>query len=127
MFGSRKTPGRIFINYRRDDTAGFAGRLSDALSEYFGDGRVFRDIGSIEGGANFEDVLKQTAHSADAMIVLIGRDWATVTNKTGERRLHDPDDWVAREIAAALEKESRFFPCFSKVRRCRGPRNCREL
>jgi hypothetical protein len=33
----RKTPSRIFINYRRGDAAGFAGRLSDTLSGYFGD------------------------------------------------------------------------------------------
>jgi len=81
MFRIGKTPSRIFINYRRGDAAGFAGRLSDALSRYFGDGRVFRDIDGIEGGANFEDVLKQTAQAADAMIVLIGRDWMTTTNK----------------------------------------------
>jgi hypothetical protein len=110
MFRSRKTPSRIFINYRRGDAAGFAGRLSDALSGYFGDGRVFRDIDGIEGGANFEDVLKQTAQSADAMIVLIGRDWVTMTNKSGQRRLHEPDDWVAREIAAALERRIPVFP-----------------
>ena len=110
MFRIGKTPSRIFINYRRGDAAGFAGRLSDALSRYFGDGRVFRDIDGIEGGANFEDVLKQTAQAADAMIVLIGRDWMTMTNKSGQRRLHEPDDWVAREIAAALERRIPVFP-----------------
>ena len=110
MFSTGQTPSRIFINYRRGDAAGFAGRLSDALGRYFGDGRVFRDIDGIEGGANFEDVLKQTAQAADAMIVLIGRDWMTITNKSGQRRLHEPDDWVAREITAALERKIPVFP-----------------
>ena len=76
---------RIFINYRRGDASGFAGWLSDTLSAYFGDGRVFRDIDGIEGGANFADVLKQTVQSADAMIVLIGPDWVTLTNNSGSR------------------------------------------
>jgi hypothetical protein len=110
MIRMRKASSRIFINYRRGDAAGFAGRLSDALGRYFGDDRVFRDIDGIAGGANFEDVLKRTAQSADAMIVLIGRDWATLTNKSGQRRLHEPDDWVAREIAAALERKIPVFP-----------------
>jgi hypothetical protein len=110
MFGRGKARSRIFINYRRSDSAGFAGRLSDTLGEYFGDDRVFRDIDGIEGGADFEDVLKQTAQAADAMIVLIGPDWVTMTNQSGQRRLHDPDDWVAREIAAAIEKRIPVFP-----------------
>lgn len=105
-----KAPGRIFINYRRDDAAGVAGRLSDSLGRYFGDGRVFRDVEGIEAGANFEEVLKSTSHGADAMIVLIGRQWATMAGPQGRPRLHDPDDWVAREIAAALEKKIPVYP-----------------
>ncbi len=103
-------PSRIFINYRRGDAAGFAGRLADSLSAYFGDDRVFRDIDDIQGGTNFEDVLNQTAGSADAMIVLIGPNWVTMTNDKGQRRLHEPDDWVAREIASALEQGIPVFP-----------------
>ena len=57
---TRKSPGKIFISYRRDDARGIAGRLMDSLSNYFGDGRVFRDIEGIEGGANFEEVLSET-------------------------------------------------------------------
>lgn len=105
-----KPPGRIFINYRRDDALGVAGRLSDSLSRYFGDGRIFRDVDGIAAGANFEDVLKSTTHAADAMIVLIGRQWATLAGPQGQTRLHDPDDWVAREIAAALEKKIPVYP-----------------
>ena len=33
---------RIFINYRRDDSAGYAGRLADSLGAWFGPERVFR-------------------------------------------------------------------------------------
>lgn len=105
-----KKASRIFINYRRDDAGGVAGRLADSLTAYFGEGRVFRDIDGIEGGANFEEVLKQTAGAADAMIVLIGRNWVAASDKNGQRRLNDPQDWVAREIAAALEKDIPVFP-----------------
>jgi TIR domain len=110
LFSGRRKASRIFINYRRDDAGGVAGRLADSLGAYFGDGRVFRDIGGIEGGANFEEVLRQTAQSADAMIVLIGRHWVSAVNKSGQRRLDDPEDWVAREIAAALERKIPIFP-----------------
>lgn len=107
---SNKKTSRIFINYRRDDAGGVAGRLADSLGAYFGEGRVFRDVDGIEGGANFEEVLKQTADAADAMIVLIGRRWVSAVDANGQRRLHDPQDWVAREIAAALEKKIPVYP-----------------
>jgi len=102
--------GKIFINYRREDARGTAGRLVDTLGAYFGDGRVFRDVESIEGGANFEQVLATTVGSAAAVIVLIGPDWVKATDATGKRRLHEPGDWVAQEIASALERNLPVFP-----------------
>jgi multisubunit Na+/H+ antiporter MnhB subunit len=110
MLLTGKPPGRIFINYRRDDTAGYAGRLCDSLSQYFGDGRVFRDVDGIAAGANFEEVLKNTSQSADAMIVLIGRQWTSMVDAQGKLRLHNPDDLVVREIAAALDKKIPLYP-----------------
>ena len=110
MFWNKRAAGKIFINYRRDDARGVAGRLGDTLGEYFGDDRVFRDVGGIDGGANFEEVLQQTVSSADAVIVLIGPDWLTMTGANGLRRLDDPDDWVAREVADALQRQLPVFP-----------------
>jgi len=107
---TRNSPGKIFISYRRDDARGVAGRLMDTLSEYFGEGRVFRDIEGIVGGAKFEEVLSGTIGSADAVIVLIGPDWLNMTDASGRRRLDDPNDWVAHEIAAALQKQLPVFP-----------------
>ena len=110
MFRFGKPPGRIFINYRRDDVIGVAGRLGDSLNRYFGDGRVFRDVEGIAAGANFEDVLHHTAQQADAMIVLIGPRWLSCVDAQGRARLLDPQDWVAREIAAALDRGIPVYP-----------------
>ena len=62
----------VFVSYRRDDSQGFAGRLSDDLGDILGEDRVFRDIEGIRGGADFGDVIHQTLGKADAVIVLIG-------------------------------------------------------
>lgn len=107
---SAKSSGKIFINYRRDDTRGEAGRLMDTLTGYLGEGRVFRDIEGIAGGADFGEVLQESVGLADAVIVLIGPNWLNVKNAAGQRRLDDPEDWVAREISSALEKELPIFP-----------------
>ena len=102
--------GKIFINYRRSDSPGIAGRLDDSLTDYFGEDRVFRDVDDITAGANFESVLHDTIDSADAIIVLIGPNWLSAVDDKGNRRLDDPNDWVTREIASALEKDLPVFP-----------------
>lgn len=103
-------PGRVFISYRRSDTQWVAGRLGDSLSRYFGDKRVFRDVEGIRGGADFHEVIHGTLGKADAVIVLIGPNWLETREDTGQRRLDNSNDWVAQEIAAALESGVPIYP-----------------
>jgi hypothetical protein len=93
---------KIFINYRRDDSGGFAGRLSDTLTAHFGDDRVFRDVTGIDYGHDFEQVIDRRVAESCAVVVLIGDKWTSAVDDRGERRLDDPDDYVSREILAAL-------------------------
>jgi hypothetical protein len=37
-------PGKIFINYRRDDAIAAAGRLHDRLAQAFGRNNLFMDV-----------------------------------------------------------------------------------
>ena len=49
---------RIFISYRHDDAAAWAGRLYDRLADHFGDGQVFMDISDIPLGLDFRQVIE---------------------------------------------------------------------
>ncbi len=97
----------IFINYRRDDCAGHAGRLKDVLNRHFS-GRVFMDLDTIDPGVDFVDAIEHAVGSCEVLIVMIGRDWLTATD--GRRRLDNPDDFVRLEIAKALERSIRVIP-----------------
>ncbi|QID16697.1 toll/interleukin-1 receptor domain-containing protein [Nitrogeniibacter mangrovi] len=99
----------IFISYRRDDSAGYAGRLEDDLNERFGDAHVFRDR-EIPAGVDFADHLNRRLDGADAVLVVIGRDWLDATDASGVRRLDHPADWVRREIERALALERLVVP-----------------
>lgn len=101
---------KIFINYRRDDAGGFAGRLSDTLTAHFGDERVFRDVTGIDYGHDFERVIDQRVSESCAVVVLIGDKWASITNAEGKRRLDDPADYVCREISSALASAVTVVP-----------------
>src|SRR4029453_17065281 len=91
----------IFINYRRDDSAGFAGRLADSLGAWFGPERIFRDVGGIDYGEDFEAAIDSRREESGAVVVVIGDHWTTVANSDGQRRLDDPIDYVSREISVA--------------------------
>jgi hypothetical protein len=114
MSRNPQTPERpltnVFINYRRDDTRSDAGRLESDLERYF-PGRVFRDVHDIEAGTDFMEVINKEVGECGALLVMIGQKWLTVTDKAGKRRLDNPDDPVAAEIAGALKrKDVRVIP-----------------
>jgi hypothetical protein len=107
--GPAEQPANIFLNYRRDDSAGHAGRLFDRLSAAF-PGRVFMDIDTIDPGVDFAEAIGQAVGSCQVLLVVIGKDWLSATDASGHRRLDDPEDFVALEVAAALERNIRVIP-----------------
>jgi hypothetical protein len=102
--------GRIFISYRREETAYAAGWLFDRLAEHFGDGQIFKDIDSIELGDDFVEMITRAVGSCDVLLALIGDRWLTITDEDGARRLNDPNDFVRVEIEAALTRNVRVIP-----------------
>lgn len=100
----------IFLSYRRVDTSGHTGRLSDALEARFGHDAVFHDIQSIEAGHRFDEVIDSALSKCRVFIPLIGDDWLRVTGPDGRRRLDDPEDLVRREITAALRRGIPVIP-----------------
>lgn len=92
----------VFISYRRSDSQGWAGRLGADLAAAFGESARFFDLHSIELGANFLASIARALDGADAVLVLIGPQWATLRDDAGRRRLEAPDDVVAAEVAQAL-------------------------
>ena len=102
--------GKIFINYRRDDLIGMAGRLHDRLVQTFGRDKLFMDVDHIPAGADFVAHLNNQVAECDVVLAIIGPNWLRAKDKAGQRRLHQPDDFVAIEIAAALARDTLVIP-----------------
>lgn len=100
----------IFISYRRDDSAAYAGRLYDRLESHFGHDHIFMDIDHIEPGEIFAEVIQKKLGAVDVAIVMIGKQWLDITDSAGQRRLDDPNDFVRLEITAVLERKIRVIP-----------------
>ncbi len=103
-------PSKIFISYRRDDSADAAGRLSDNLLAHFDKEQIFMDIDYIEPGEDFVQVITDAVRSCQILIAVIGRNWLNSSKDGSTRRLDYPNDFVRLEIATALSLNVRVIP-----------------
>jgi hypothetical protein len=93
---------KIFISYRRADSKYVVDRIRDRLIDAYDEDAIFRDLESIPLGQNFSDVLNEATTTCDVMLVVIGPQWAGVTDDQGNKRLFDPHDYTRREVEAGL-------------------------
>jgi hypothetical protein len=100
----------VFISYRREDAAPYARLLQYELRERFPEADVFVDVDSIEPGSDFTETIQRALGSCAVLLALIGRQWLTLTDEEGQRRLEDPDDYVRLEIQTALDRGVRVIP-----------------
>jgi hypothetical protein len=101
---------KIFISYRRSDSADVTGRIYDRLIEQFGKSAIFKDVHSIPPGIDFREHLGKAVGKCKIFLVIIGDQWLEVTDAGGKKRLKDPDDFVRIEIESALNRDIPIIP-----------------
>ena len=94
---------KVFITYRREETAGHAGRLYDAMVARFGEDNVFMDV-DMAPGVDFVERITEAVAACHVLIVVMGPRWATVQDEQGRARLADPEDFVRLEVETALRR-----------------------
>lgn len=93
-------PGKIFINYRRDDERAMAARMRDRLAQAFGELNVFMDVDNLMAGQRFDKELERALGDTDVFLSVVGPRWVDILSArtaAGER------DYVREEIVAALK------------------------
>jgi hypothetical protein len=104
-----RMPG-IFVNYRRDDAPGVAGRLYDHLAKNFSRHDLFIDVDAIKPGLDFVKQLDTQVSQCDVVLALIGPNWLKAADEQGRQRLHGDKDYVRIEIASALKRDIPVIP-----------------
>jgi hypothetical protein len=99
-------PVRVFMSYRRADDRHFVGRLHDRLCDAFGEERVFRDIDSIPAGTNFRQVILRTLDEVDAVVAVIGPNWARPSGGDAAAST----DYMFLELIEALKQGKPLVP-----------------
>src|SRR5262245_14702998 len=98
--------GKIFINYRREDSIGAAGRLHDHLAQVFGANNLFVDV----VGADLKARVNNQVAACRVFLAVISPNWLGAKDEAGQRRLHNSDDFIAIEIAAAIARKIPVVP-----------------
>jgi len=122
---------KVFISYRRDDSAGHAGRIHDRLEREFGRDLLFMDTDAIPLGQNFAKAIDEQVSKCDVLLAVIGPGWLDSSDQDGNRRLTNPNDFVRIEIATALKRGIPVIPILIEDTRIpaaqRLPDDLREL
>src|SRR5262245_11800925 len=100
---------KIFISYRRDDSAAYAHAIYSQLVQHFSKDHVFMDVDTVEFGVDFVHAIEEAVGKCDVLVALIGKRWANVKNGS-KSRLDDPNDFVRLEISPALARNIRVIP-----------------
>ena len=101
---------QVFISYRRGDAKAEARSIFQCLQRAFGDDVPFMDVDSITKGRDFEAALTSSLSGCRAMLVVIGPGWLNSESADGQRRIEDPNDFVAKEVVAALTRAIPVIP-----------------
>src|SRR5271154_396155 len=101
---------RIFINYRRDDTPGVAGRLFDYLASKYSRRELFMDVDAMQPGLDFAKQLDTQVSQCHVLLAVIGPHWLDAYDQAGKRRLDSDKDYVRIELASALKRDIAVIP-----------------
>src|SRR5262249_52847571 len=100
---------RIFLAYRRRDSAAITGRLFDRLRQQYGHDAVSKDVDIIPLGVDFRSHIVDLIEATNIMLVVIGRRWLG-TDASGRRRIDDPNDMLRIETELALQRNIPTVP-----------------
>jgi esterase/lipase superfamily enzyme len=101
---------KIFLCYRRDESAGYAARVRDSLEREFGGDLLFIDMDGMPTGSDVTALVHQQVATCQVLLAIIGPDWLDARDEAGMRRLDDPNDFVRIEIVAALARDIAVIP-----------------
>lgn len=100
----------IYLSYRRTDSAGYCGRLADDLEQRFPEFGVFRDVDSIEAGADCSEAIEHALRLATVVLAVICPRWLESKGAEDAGRAEGPEAVVRQEIASALRLGLRIIP-----------------
>ena len=96
---------RVFMSYRRSCSWSLAKLIYDELTSCGFD--VFMDLENVRGG-NFEQIINEQIDACDYFLPIFSKDTFSL------ERIHNPDDWIRKEMEYALARDKPIVPILSE-------------
>lgn len=100
---------KLFISYRRADSAAITGRIRDRLVAHYGADALFMDIDDIPLGADFRQYIDGIFRQSDILLAVVGSHWAGA-DQEGRSRIASERDLVRIEVHTALQAKMAVIP-----------------
>lgn len=84
------------------------------------------DVAGIRPGFDFRQAIEDNVASCGVLLAIVGPVWVSIANASGQRRLDDPNDFVALEIASALKRQVPVIPVLVHEARMPAPEQLPE-
>jgi TIR domain-containing protein len=117
-------PGKIFVNYRRDDARDMAARIRDRLAATFGASNVFMDVDNLLAGQRFDRELEKALGQTDVFLAVIGPRWPELSTSCGNRVLLAHRCWtivMLDRIYRTWTQSCQDWACHGRGRRAGCP------
>jgi hypothetical protein len=102
-----KRNDKIFLSYRREDTAHVAGRVYDHLERAYGPDQLFFDVEDIPFGVDFREYIKKSMIDSRVLIAVVGKRWL---KRSFWPLFGASEDFVQAELELAIELNVRIIP-----------------
>jgi hypothetical protein len=99
---------KLFLSYRRADSAAITGRVRDRLRILYGPESVFMDVDDIPIGVDFKKRIATGFTESDLVLVMIGTRW--LGDPGAAPRIKSEKDPVRMEVEAALAASLPVIP-----------------
>lgn len=103
-------PPKVFVSYRRTDSAAAARWIAKSIEATFGSQSVFIDVASIRPGKVWGKVIDDALCSSTVLIAVIGERWLSCQGQDFKRRIDEKHDWVRKEIEYAIVHNLAILP-----------------
>lgn len=97
---------RVFISYRRKDSANFTQELAIALEKQIPREAIFLDVDTIEGGEEFGNAIFSTIQKCDLVILVISPAWTSSILEQTKGEV----SWILMEVETALRLSKTIVP-----------------
>ena len=97
-------PGTIFISFRESDSPATAHRLGERLTSFDYHCLLKSEDRGVPG-CNYPADREDTVATCDGFVAVIGPRWLSRFDDRGRRGIHHRDDFVRKDISAALQHD----------------------